>query len=76
MVKHTVRLDISIIAYIRCVSRDKDSDTHRDIQNTVKSNLYITDNDSKNGSHRQSQRHWQLRTSEFNSDRIRDRWLQ
>ena len=31
------------------------SDTHRDIQNTVKSNLYITDNDSKNGSHRQSQ---------------------
>ena len=52
------------------------SDTHRDIQNTVKSNLYITDNDSKNGSHRQSQGHWQLRTSEFNSDRIRDRWLQ
>ena len=37
------------------------SDTHRDIQNTVKSNLYITDNDSKNGSHRQSQGHWQLR---------------
>ena len=52
------------------------SDTHRDIQNTVKSNLCITDNDSKNGSHRQSQGNWQLRTSEFNSDRIRDRWLQ
>ena len=26
MVKYIVRLDISIIAYIRCVSRDKDSD--------------------------------------------------
>lgn len=32
MVKHTVRLDISIIAYIRCVSRDKDSDRDSDSQ--------------------------------------------
>ena len=44
------------------------SDTHRDIQNTVKSNLYITDNDSKNGSHRQSQGHWQLTLLFDNSD--------
>ena len=32
MVKHTVRLDISIIAYIRCVIRDEDSDRDSDSQ--------------------------------------------
>ena len=32
MVTYTVRLDISIIAYIRCVIRDDDSDRGSDSQ--------------------------------------------